>query len=77
MEELRILNPRLDANFKAIFTVPAEWTQIEIPFDKFGQPAWGKQEEKSFMDVTDICFAPEMQEGKDFRMELDNIEFVE
>ena len=65
------------ANFKAIFTVPAEWTQIEIPFDKFGQPAWGKQEEKSFMDVTDICFAPEMQEGKDFRMELDNIEFVE
>ena len=29
------------------------------------------------MDVTDICFAPEMQEGKDFRMELDNIEFVE
>ena len=65
------------ANFKAIFTVPSEWTQIEIPFDKFGQPAWGKQEEKSFMDVTDICFAPEMQEGKDFRMELDNIEFVE
>lgn len=64
------------ANFKMVFTAPEEWTQIELPLDQFAQPAWGKQEHKDFKDIPDVCFAPEMQEGQDFRMELDNLELI-
>ena len=63
--------------FQYSFTAPKEWTVIVCPLDKFAQPDWGKQIERSFKDVTTVRFeAPAEGDDVDFDLSFDDIEFV-
>ena len=63
--------------FQHPFTAPKEWTVIVCPLDKFAQPEWGKQIEKSFKDVTTVRFeAPAEGDDVDFDLRIDDVEFV-
>ena len=63
--------------FQYSFTAPKEWTVIVCPLDKFAQPDWGQQIERSFKDVTTVRFeAPAEGDDVDFDLSFDDVEFI-
>jgi hypothetical protein len=64
-------------NFRAQFTAPKEWTEVEIKFDDFQQPDWAHPIQKGWVDVTGIRFLPDAQfSDEDYDISIDNLELV-
>ena len=54
------------------FTVPSEWTEIEVPFSQFRQHGWGKAVSHVFDDVKRIQFYP-AQHDQEFDVSVDHV----
>ncbi len=62
-------------DFQADFIAPDQWTLVKIPLSHFQQPSWGKQYPRTFPDVKNMAFSPELHES-DFDLKVDDIVFV-
>ena len=64
------------ANFRSVFIAGKEWTKIIMPINKFIQPDWGKQLERSFTDHMSIQIGPSDMNDEDFDISVDDIRLV-
>lgn len=62
-------------DFQADFVAPEGWTMIKIPLKHFNQPTWGVQYPRTFPDVMNMAFSPELHEA-DYDLKVDDIVFV-
>ncbi len=62
---------------RASFVASAEWTLVELPFDGFAQPNWGRKIEAGRFDVTGISFQPGSTfNDEDYDLAVDDVALV-
>jgi hypothetical protein len=62
-------------HFQSSFVAPERWTHVRIPLARFNQPTWGAQYPRTFPDVKEMAFSPELHEA-DYDLKVDDIVFV-
>ena len=62
-------------DFQADFIAPEQWTLVKIPLNRFNQPTWGTSYPRTFPDVKNMAFSPELHEA-DYDLRVDDIVFV-
>lgn len=61
----------------ALFTAPAEWTQIELKLADFKQPDWGQKVPGPYTDAIGLSFTPGPQfDDEDFDLWVDDVELL-
>ena len=61
----------------ALFTAPAEWTQVELKLADFKQPDWGQKIAGPYTDAIGLSFTPGAQfNDEDFDLWIDDVELV-
>jgi len=62
---------------RAAFTAPREWTQVELAFDSFAQPSWGRQVPAGRYDVTALSFQPGPSfNDENYDLAIDDVDLV-
>ncbi|HEX9298084.1 MAG TPA: CIA30 family protein [Polyangiaceae bacterium] len=63
--------------FRAPFSAPKEWTQVEVKFDELQQPDWAHPVQRGWVDVIQIAFMPDVLfSDEDYDLSIDNVELV-
>ncbi len=62
---------------RATFVAPAQWTLVELSFDAFAQPNWGRKIDAGRFDVTGISFQPGPTfNDEDYDLAIDGVTLV-
>jgi hypothetical protein len=65
------------AHPRAAFMAPKDWTRVELAFDSFAQPSWGRQVSAGRYDVTALSFQPGPSfNDEDYDLAIDDVELV-
>jgi chitinase len=62
----------------ALFTAPADWTQVELSLSDFKQPDWGQKVPGPYTDAIGLSFTPGPQfDDEDFDLWIDDVELLQ
>jgi chitinase len=65
------------AHPRAAFTAAKEWTLVELAFDAFAQPNWGRQVPPARYDVTALSFQPGPTfNDEEYDLAIDDVELI-